>query len=199
MRNLNRVLGVFAVIVLSIGLVACGEASVEDNRQADVDTRWEVFDRAKTKYPVPAAELQNFPMRGALVKFTLRQDAVNHPWFIYLYSMTGEPIGYYVGQTYPQSACNFLSSSEYLNGEGAEKTAPDNVMTAPSLDGMYYSGSGSNAACATMFFFDASTDAMITFSAQLWTATDVPVSGFEGPALGQTTTDEVTPADIPAP
>jgi hypothetical protein len=81
--------------------------------------------------------------------------------------MTGEVYGYFVGKTYPQSACNFLSSSQrFENGH---------EIVAPSLDGVFYGGGGSSAACNSMFFFDVSTNALVTFVAPAWFASDVPL------------------------
>lgn len=200
MRKVSRVVSLLMVVsLIMFGAVACSsptEESTEEKRQEDVDDRWDVFYRAQALWPVPVDQLQNFPLREALVKFVMRQDEVNHPWYIYLRAFDGTPIGYYVGQTYPQSACNFLSSSEYLSGEGATRDAVDNVLQAPSLDGMYYGGGGSSAACLSMFFFDATTDAMITFSAPIWTATDVPDPEFTGRPLGPTAVEDVVPADM---
>ena len=37
----------------------------------------------------------------------------------------------------------------------------DLVTDAPSLDGVYYGGTGATGACDSWFFFDAATNAMI--------------------------------------
>ena len=136
-----------------------------ENRKEAVTQREQVFDRAENLHPVIPPS--NFPIREALVEFTVRQDMINHPWYIYLLGMNGEPYGYYVGKTYPISTCNFLSSSQRLE-DGL-------IITAPSLDGIFYGGGGSSAACESMFFFDVSTNAMITFSSPQWFASDVPL------------------------
>lgn len=158
-------LAVFAVFFLA----ACGEPAGQDNREKAVEVRESTYSRANSIHPVIPP--QNFPIREALVEFTVRQDMINHPWYIYLLGMNGEPYGYYVGKTYPISTCNFLSSSEIVDQDSEGKV----VLTAPSLDGIFYGGAGASAACQSMFFFDVTTNAMITFSSPQWFASDVPL------------------------
>lgn len=197
---MKRFMKLFALALLSmVVLTACVEDDADKSRQDDIKFRENSFTRAEQVHPVPAG-LSNFPLREALVKFTLRQDLINHPWYIYIYNLDGSPRGYYVGQTYPQSACNFLSSSEKTIGfphDGVDDHKA--VVQAPSLDGVYYGGAGGSAACDSMFFFDMTTDAMVTFSANDWTATDEPVVGFTGPALGATSVENVSEAPVQEP
>lgn len=181
------------LLAVAVLLVACGNPpESEQRRQADAEERFDYMEKASSLYPIP--ELANFPMRRALVKYTERQDLVNHPWFIYLYAMDGSPLGYYVGQTYPQSTCNFLSSSETMvDRHHDDDDDEDFIVQAPSLDGIYYGGGGSSASCQGMFFFDMTTDAMHVFTIQNWTASDQPDPNFAGPALGETTVEDVAP------
>lgn len=174
MQLLSKYKRWFTIIpTLAIALLVLG-ACVEDdtgkkNREDAVEVRENTFDRAEKIHPVIPPS--NFPIREALVEFTVRQDMINHPWYIYLLGMNGEPYGYYVGKTYPVSTCNFLSSSEVVHSSSNGKV----VLTAPSLDGIFYGGGGSSAACESMFFFDVSSNAMITFSSPQWFASDVPL------------------------
>jgi hypothetical protein len=165
----KRLLGVLAMFsILLPVLAACdtGQDKGEVSRENAVDDRWSSFDKAEARYPAPRP--QNFPIRGALVKFTERQDQINHPWYIYILGMNGEKIGYFVGQTYPVNACDFLSSTEDIRTHGNTGMV---VTTAPSYDGVYYG----NSECNTYFFFDVETDAMLTFTAPMWIATDAPL------------------------
>jgi hypothetical protein len=176
---------VVAAFVL-LGASECGSSGDDfgegddTSRQVSVEDRERTFARAEAAHPVQSQLLINFPMRGALVEFTHRQDMVNHPWYIYIMGMDGTPIGYYVGKTYPQSACNFLSPTERIID------LPDAVwmqVTAPSYDGVMYGGGGSSAACESMFFFDVTTNAMHTFVAPMWMASDQPLN-INVPRLG---------------
>lgn len=191
-RLTSAVTAALAVFILA----GCTLADTgEDNRRDAVTQRERVFNKAEHMYPV--VEPSNFPIRKALVEFTVRQDMINHPWYIYLQGMTGEVYGYFIGQTYPISTCDFLSSSESISSSQNGKV----VVTAPSLDGIFYGGGGSSAACDGMFFFDVTTNAMITFSSPNWFATDQPLQ-IDAPRLNSTGTvpDEAPPADTsPAP
>jgi hypothetical protein len=160
--RLRLILSVLIVIMVA---AACGGAEGDSQRKRAVSGRLDTFDGATARYPDPRP--QNFPLRGALVKMTERQDLENHPWYIYILGMDGNVIGYYVGQTVPINACNFLSSSEDVFDGGQN----DFVTTAPSLDGMFYG----NAACDAWFFFDAATDALIQIRGTNFYAADQPL------------------------
>jgi hypothetical protein len=180
------------VLILAIFLSACsmeGEPG-ENNRKDAVTTREKTFDRAEHAYPIYVP--QNFPIRQALIEFTERQDMINHPWYIYLMGMDGTYIGYYVGKTYPVNACNFLSSTEIVDSSKNGKV----VLTAPSLDGIFYGGGGSSAACESLFFFDVNTNAMITFSVPTWFASDVPLQ-VEAKRLNPKTQSSEAPTTSP--
>lgn len=148
------------VLFATVGADDCDEDVPKSDQQRleSVQDRAENFARAEAKYPQPRQ--QNFPMREALVKYTQRQDLLNHPWYIYVQiSEFNDPpvFVYYIGQTYPQSTCNFLGSTEELD-RNSNGTA---VLTAPSLDGIFYGGGGSNGGGCDYFFFDLATDKMV--------------------------------------
>ena len=185
MHRLKRITSVL-VVIGCVGTILAGcddsENKQEDSRRSSISQRADNFDRAEKMYPAP--NQSNFPIRKALVEFTKRQDLINHPWYIYLLGMTGTYIGYYVGETYPISTCNFLSSTEVVH-DGSGDSEP--VLTAPSLDGIYYGGGGASSACESLFFFDATTHTMITFSAPTWFASDQPLP-IDAPKLNPTGT-----------
>ena len=150
-------------IIITAFIVAMSAACTDDkqrgsdrSRQESVKAREEVLRQAEAVYPVPP--LQNFPGRRALVKFTERQDLINHPFYVYILGDNGNVVGYYIAQTRPINSCNFLSSTERIVDRDIEGSL---IVTAPSLDGMFYGGGGAAAGCDAWFFFDAATDAMI--------------------------------------
>ena len=138
-----------------------------ENRRRAVAFREDVFAQAQALYPEPRA--QNFPLRQALIKFTEREDLINHPWYIYILGMNGNVIGYYVAQTVPVNSCTFLSSTEVVD------SGSNVVVTAPSLDGIFYGGGGAAAGCDEWFFFDAETDAMIKIRGVFFYVADQPL------------------------
>lgn len=171
----TKILSIFGVVALVVFLSGCTQTEAfsdtgRDLREQAISDRWSNFKRAVAKFPAPT-QLSNFPMRKSLIKFTQRQDLVNHPWYIYVMGMNGEPVGYFIGETYPQNACNFLSSTEDIRSGDTGKV----VVTAPSYDGMFYGGGGASGACDTYFTFDVVTDAMYTFKAPFFFASDVPL------------------------
>jgi hypothetical protein len=196
MRHLTKRLILVSTLILAVPfLVACDSGDGGDGaRKESVNNRTESFDRARAAFPDPT-NLQNFPMREALVDFTYRQDMVNHPWYIYVMSpMTGEPIGYFVGRTYPQSNCNFLSDNKKWIDLSSGNDAYGET-TAPSYDGVYYG----DADCTAVFFFDATTNAMHTLEGLAWFASDQPLN-LDVQRLGtEGYTDPVAPSTpIPA-
>ena len=150
----------YVAIILGLALfvsVAC-ESKQENLREKSVDTRIDTMDRAQKQYPLPLTA--NFPIREALVKYTSRQDLINHPWYVYVMGDNGNIIGYYVAKTTPINECNFLSTT---------------VNDLPSLDGIYYGGGGSQGACDGRFFFDYTTDAMIMIRGLNYFVSDIPL------------------------
>jgi hypothetical protein len=167
---MRRTLILILVGVLCLFTVACGKNQGEKSREASVSARNDTLARAESIAPLPYTS--NFPIRRALVKFTERQDLLDHPWYVYILSDLGSAVGYYVGQTYPINICNFLSSTEDVETK-YEGTV---VLTAPSLDGIYYGGSGATAGCDAWFFFDAATDAMIVIRGINFFVADQPLA-----------------------
>ncbi len=152
-KPLALILGVGALL-LALG-AACDTSDSGQQRIDSIETRTEQFAKAEVLYPVPNQE--NFPLREQLVKFTERQDLINHPTYVYILADTGQIVGYYVAKTFPVSICAFLSSTEDVRTSSHGNL----ILTAPSLDGIYYGGAGSSSACNGWFFFDQATDALI--------------------------------------
>ena len=80
-------------------------------------------------------------------------------------------VGYYVAKTVPINACNFLSSTEVVDSTSNGKV----VLTAPSLDGIYYGGAGASSGCDAWFFFDSATDALIQIRGVNFFTADQPL------------------------
>jgi hypothetical protein len=169
---MRRFLGLVVVLVVGMGILAAcgGQTEQDDAREQSVEMREDTFEQAVLLHPVPPME--NFPLREALVEFASRQDRVGTIYYVYLVDMNGQPYGYFTGQTYPINTCNFLSSSERI----VWNSETDPVVSAPSLDGMFYGGAESSAACDLYFFFDSATDAMHVFKAQNFFVSDQPLN-----------------------
>ena len=188
MQRINNRLGdytrvFYTVLVLAVALafggvystVAADEqdnARLDQNRDQAVREREGNFDRAEAMWPPPTG-LTNFPMRQALIDYTYRQDLVNHPWYIYVQGMNGEVTGYFIGRVYPQSICNFISSTERLvDVDDDDDTAADFIVQAPSYDGIFYG----NCPDDVFYTFDQATNAMYVFKAPMFQTSDAPIA-----------------------
>lgn len=164
-----RLLIVLLIAISTVMALGCEEGLGEKSRESSVETRDLVFARAEALAPIP--QLANFPTRKALVEFTERQDLENHPWYVYILADTGNVIGYYVAKTRPVNSCNFLSSTEDV----VTKHEGTIVLTAPSLDGIFYGGAGASSGCDAWFFFDSATNALIEIRGVKFFAADQPL------------------------
>lgn len=138
---------IFAGLLLSVGC----STDFDEQRWDSLKQRIAVMDKAAALIPAP--ESQNFPLRAVLAEYTRRQDLINHPWYTYIFSDTGAITAYFVSTTLPVSTNAFLGSTEYVEDSNV-------VLTAPSLDGIYYGGSGSSSSMNGWIFIDAATGAM---------------------------------------
>ncbi len=161
-------LGLFAG--LSLLLIAAKCDSDKEARRESVEFRDQNFARAEAKYPLPAQ--QNFPLRGLLREYTQRQDLVNHPWFAYYVGENGNVVWYFVSETLPVNICAFLSSTEDVK---FDRNGGNIILTAPSLDGIFYGGAGASAACTSVIVKDAATGAMGTIPGDKLLVFDQPL------------------------
>lgn len=142
-------IGLFLALVGMGAVNSCGsqEKRVYDD---NIDLREKIFLQAQALYPIPIPS--DFPLRKDLVEFTLR-EAQPGPWYVYIQTDTGTYSAYYVAKNKPQNSCNFLSETTTYTGNV--------VRQAPSLDDIYYGGTGASGACDAWFWFDASTNALV--------------------------------------
>jgi hypothetical protein len=146
------------ILLAVVGITVSGcidNATLDVQRQQSVNERTDAMAKAEAKYPAPINT--NFPIRGVLLEYTERQDLVNHPWYTYVFSDTGAITHYFVSTTLPVSTNAFLGATEAFT-ESADGT--DFITDAPSLDGIYYGGSGSSSNQNGWIFIDANTGAL---------------------------------------
>lgn len=166
----SRVFLPFMLVLLAFLALAATACENDQASRADaVDFRDDNFARAQALHPEPAQ--QNFPLRELLVEYTNRQDLVNHPWYTYILGENGNATHYFVSTTMPLNACTFLSSSEDVR----KSSNGDLIMTAPSLDGIFYGGSGASSACSGWIVKDAATNAMLIIYGDKLLVSDQPL------------------------
>lgn len=147
MRKVIVLVAIMGVVIAALAACATERASIYSKT---VQTREDIFRQAQALYPIPIPS--DFPLRKDLVEFTNRQ-AQPGPWYVYIQTDTGTYSAYYVAKNKPQNACNFLSDT---------KTSYNGILRdAPSLDGVYYGGTGASGACDSWFWFDAGTNALV--------------------------------------
>lgn len=188
--RLRRRLAILAIGFMSVfvfmGAEDCSSGDtggkIDQQRKEAVSQRAEIFDRAVAVVPPPKPV--NFPLRRALAEFTKREDLLDHPWYVYILGDNGNTVGYYVSKHAPVNSCTFLSSTEQVwSGENGKSQ----VLTAPSLDGIYYGGSGASSGCDEWFFFDYASDAMIKIRGMHFYVADQPLRLEAAPITVKTT------------
>lgn len=159
----------FAIVALFMlmGASDCegGNDTGRELRNDSVDHRYDILKKAQRVHPDPS--LVNFVQREVLIKMSEREDLLNHPWYVYITGENGNVVGYYVASTVPVNACNFLSSTEDVRDD----ESGNNVLQAPSLDGMYYGSSQ----CDVWVFFDLATDNEIRIRGMNFHVSDGPL------------------------
>lgn len=176
MRKLTILIALCLVTFLGLTAESCQSDPGSKQRSESVKDRATTFDRAEKKYPLPHTE--NFPLRKMLVEMTKREDMENHPWYVYVLADTGNVIGYYVAKTVPINACDFLSSTETITdgGDAAGTGSGNVVVSAPSVDGIFYGGGGASGACDVFVFEDYSTDAIVKLGSVKYFVADKPLN-----------------------
>lgn len=138
---------VLASILTALVLVACGIGGggpdSTQQRKKSNEFRTAAMNRAEGVAPLSGTKNVNFPLRKLLIEWNNRSDLVNHPWYVYIRGDQGNVIAYYVATTQPVSTCNFLSSTQDVDHDDNGNL----ILTAPSIDGMFYGGSGAEGGC----------------------------------------------------
>lgn len=130
----------------------------ENSRQKSVKTQETIARRAATKIPIP--QTTNFLNRKAIAEYMKRMDDPSKTFYVYLLSMTGKVIGYYVTRTHPRSVCDLMTPPDRIYDDGNWGSA----VSAPTLDGTY----GSSCNQEHYYAITADTDTLIEFSMEFF-------------------------------
>lgn len=169
---MKKALLVISVLALMVALFGCTTMDLAAEQNAEsIETRAQMFDRAQAAVPEPRPD--NFLAREMLAKYVERQDTPDHPFFIYVLGETGNVVGYYVAQAAPVNINAFLSSTQDIR---SPYSGGNVVLDAPSLDGIFYGGSGSSSGADAYFFFDAATDALVVLYGVHMFVSDQPLN-----------------------
>jgi hypothetical protein len=170
MQRVVKIAALFAFVALLATACSTGTNSqLQSQRKAAVKQRSQTFQKALDAVPTP--KVDTFPLRQTLAEMTKREALLNHPWYVYLLGLNGNAVAYYVAKTVPINACDFLSSTEVVDSSDNGKV----VLTAPSLDGIYYGGAGTSSGCDAWVFLDQATNALIQIRGVNFYTADKPL------------------------
>lgn len=175
-----------ALILALIAVVVAGCKETDPAKEKEEKARSQNYSQQVTKQP--AESMDYSPTREGLNKWMETWEEPGKTAYVYLIASNGQKIGYYVFEGLPVSYCASLTPPDNVvedaSGDG------DEVVTAPSMDGVYHSGSQ----CAQYFGYDATTGSYIEFSignGLNFFVTEQPLPAPEVEPLGYTTVEEM--------
>lgn len=184
---MHRKLTIFlAALVVIIGAVACTESRTAEERDRQ-NANYEQLNADQ-----PAGSMDYSPTRETINFWMETWGSDGKLSYVYLLSGDGEYIGYYIFKGLPVSYCAILTPP--YTWDKNRGTSDWDLVQAPAMDGVYYSGAGS---CDTYYGIDASTGAYVEYTAGMGINVllyDQPLAlpeGVEPPALGFTDLDDV--------
>lgn len=123
--------GTAAIALLLAMGCSIDEATPEEaSRRVQDDTLTRAFEA------IPARPPDRFPARDA-INASMAETARPGEWYTYSLNFDGTPIFYVVSEFAPMSLCDSISATDYVE----EVAGSDVLRRAPSLDGIYRSGS----------------------------------------------------------
>jgi hypothetical protein len=143
------------IALVAMGASECDPKSeAEKAQEAERDSQGTSYSSLQDKQP--ASTMDYSPTRDGINQWIETWEQEGKISYVYLIASNGQKVGYYVFKGLPISYCASLTPTD----EVEDRANTDLVMKAPSMDGVYYSGSQ----CNQFFGFDATTDSYIEFS-----------------------------------
>lgn len=175
---------IILIAALMMVFVVAGCNDPDNAREKEQKSQTDNYTSLQQKQPAESMEYS--PTREGLNRWMETWEEPGKTAFVYFSNNEGVITGYYVFEGLPVSYC-------------ASLTPPDDVVTefegtllrvAPSMDGVYYSGSQ----CLQYFGYDAVSGAYIEFfmgGTQNVFITDQPINAPEAKPLGDATIEDV--------
>lgn len=121
----------------------------------------------------------------------MEETAIPGPWYTYSLNFDGIPVFYVVSEFAPMSLCDSITATDRLDTRGYDS---DVVRKAPSLDGIYRTGSDCRTfqvrtASGNYIRFNPGNTPWISSRQPLRLETDVPLLAFAEPG---TPTEELS-------
>lgn len=155
-RKLIMIIGIIALLAfVMMGASECDPDAGDKAHKKEEAAQGNNYSSLQEKQP--ASSMSYSPTREGLNKWMKTWEEPNKISYVYLIASNGQKVGYYVFDGLPVSYCASLTPPDEISRYGAEGSA---VTQAPSMDGVYYSGSQ----CSQYFGYDATTGTYIEFS-----------------------------------
>lgn len=198
-------------LYLLIGLIAifgtassCGGQEVPDSQESELRIQQNGYDGLVAGQP--ARDMDHSPTRDTINAWSDTWEVPGQVAFTYLLNFDGDAIGYYVLVGPPVSYCASLTPTYDIIAIDGLAERVDTIVPAPSLDGVFYSGSQ----CIQYFGIDASTGALVEFTAggslNFFNSTQPLPNFIDVPAFGPTELGDIQPdengeyiVDVPDP
>ncbi len=156
MKSITK--AVVLLLLLTSLVTTFGCATTTNTQSADQEAQQSIH--ADAQAAVPVNQTQNFLARQAINEWLERQDVPNKLWYVYEHAEgTGVILGYYVSKTMPLSFGVSITNPQQIVVKrfGGVSGNFIRVMSAPAMDGVFYSG-----ADPTLYYFvDAESDTMV--------------------------------------
>lgn len=175
---------IILVVVLMSGLLlaGCDESTSAEQRENQAKAKnYEALQNSQ-----PTKTMDYSPTRETINFWIETWDEQGKISYVYIFAANGQEIGYYVFEGLPVSYCASQTPPEQIK----DRYEGDVAVTAPSMDGAYYSGS----ACDVYYGKDAGTGSFIEFStggSQNYLLTEQPLDRPEVEPLTSTSIEDV--------
>lgn len=182
MRNRKLIWTMAACLLVFVFLTA--EECTEDNATTkEKQTQKQNYQGLQAKQP--ADGMAYSPTRNSLKEWAGTWEEQGKLSYVYFFGANGDKVGYFIFEGLPVSYCASLTPVDDINRDAS----PDAIVTAPSIDGVYYSGSG----CTQFFGYEAGTGTYFEFTAGgsfNYFLSDNPLTELDMKPIGKTTEDE---------
>lgn len=178
---MRRISIIVALLVTMLVVAGCSEQTAADRENEAKAKNYEQLQNSQ-----PTDTMSYSPTRETINFWIDTWDEQGKISYVYLFASNGQEIGYYVFEGLPVSYCASQTPPEQLKDtyEGHE------VVTAPSMDGAYYSG----GQCNVYYGKDAGTGSFIEFStggSQNYLLTEQPLDRPDVEPLTNTTIEDM--------
>ncbi len=150
MRGMTKTVIVGSVLLFA--LVGC--TGPPDAAERDSDAKVNAYEQLQRQQP--AERMDYSPARNSINKWVQQWEVPGKLSYVYLYSESGVPLGYYIFEGLPVSYCTSQTrpvQPQWDAGAGAL------LVPLPGVDGTYSSG----AACDQYFGVEANTGTILEF------------------------------------